>query len=623
MTYSKASLKTDKFVKPDTLAIRLGGDVERLCEFVKKYQIYDRKLWKKFANQFTRASDVSDNGWRCEYWGKMMRGASSVYAYTHDGELYSILKETVEEIISAADADGRISTYARGMEFRGWDMWGRKYVLLGLQYFCEICNDAELIKRCEAAMCAQLDYIIERVGREDGKIKISDTSGDWLGANSCSILEPVVRLYNRTGRGEYLGFADYIVEVCYGNEGELRIFAEALEDKLPPHLYCEAKAYETMSCFEGLAEYYRTVGGDKHLTACKNFANRVLENEVSIIGCCGCTHELFDNTRLSQVDPAADGVMQETCVSVTLMKLCDQMLRLTGDVRYADAIERSFFNAFLGSANFLQNDLHLESLGDQIDGRKNTVYGVLPFDSYSPLRLGARGQCIGGFKMFSDITFYGCCACISPMGIGTYTQTAALIFEDGIAINSYLSGEAAFDTPRGRIAYKIDSEYPYGGRINIEIDSEGEFSVSLRIPEWSKEASLSVNGEESAVDPGYHSISRAWHKGDKISLRLDDGVYAVFPPEDSPNKDRYIAVKKGAIVMALDSRVDSPDRRLQLLYDENGRLEAEAVPCDKLPYCNLSMKIKEKDGGRVHFVDYASAGSTFNNESVMAAWIAR
>ncbi len=621
MKYSMSSFKTDKFTKPEILNSQLGGDVQRLCSFVKKYQIYSKELWKKFVKQFTFASDEQDNGWRCEYWGKMMRGAASVYSYTHDTELYGILKETVEDIISVVNADGRISSYAGNNEFRGWDMWGRKYVLLGLQYFCEVSSDEELIKKCEASMCKQLDYIIERVGREDGKIRITETSADWLCANSCSILEPVVRLYNRTGKKAYLDFASYIVDVCYGNEGELRIFREALENKLLPHQYCEAKAYETMSCFEGLIEYYRTVGGEEHLEACKNFADRVLENEVSIIGCCGCTHELFDNTRLSQVDPTADGVMQETCVSVTFMKLCDQMLRLTGDVRYADAIERTFFNAFLGSANFTQMDLHYESFADQIEGRKNSVYGVLPFDSYSPLRVGARGQSIGGFKIFTDMTFYGCCACIAPMGIGTYTQTSALISEDGIVINSYLEGGAALDTPMGRIEYKVSSGYPYDGNVKIEIDGEGEFTVTLRIPEWSRTAALSLNGDKTSLKGGYHKIARSWHKGDVIELMLDNRAYAVFPPEDSPYKDRFIAVKKGAIVMALDKRVTSPDQKADLMYDDFGSLVAESVPCDKLPYFNLSMKIKGKDGKELHFIDYASAGSTFNSESAFAAWI--
>ncbi len=623
MKYSEASFKTDRFLSPDMISAKLYGDVVRLCDFVKDHQIYDRVLWSRFIHQFTYPADVGDNGWRCEFFGKMMRGASSVYAYTHDEELYSVLKDAVEKILTTADESGRISTYMDGHELRGWDMWGRKYVLLGLQYFCEVCPEDELIDRCEDAMCRQLDCIINKVGIGEGKIKITDTSSNWLGANSCSILEPVVKLYNRTKKKEYLEFASYIVDVCYGGEGELRIFREALDDRLDPHNYCETKAYETMSCFEGLIEYYRTVGGEQHLAACKNFAGRVLESEISIIGCSGCTHELFDNTRQRQVDPGATGIMQETCVSVTWMKLCAQMLRLTGDVRYADAIEQTFFNAFLGAVNFPQRKVYFKSYCDQIPGVRNDIYGVLPFDSYSPLRTGSRGQFIGGFKMFPDTTFYGCCACIAPMGIGTYTETSALLSEDGIVINSYLEGVTALDTCMGRVTYRITSGYPYAGNVKIEFDAEGCFAVYFRIPEWSRETSFYLNGDAISVNRGYNKIAREWHRGDCVELKLDDNAYAVFPPDDSPYKDRYIAVKKGAIVMALDSRVCSPYNKIDLIYDRCGKLQERTVPCDELPYYNLSINVRQKDGSEVHFTDYASSGSTFDKDSEMAAWIER
>ncbi len=623
MNYSNASLKTDKLIKAERIDSHFIGDVERLCEHVKKNQIYIDTLWARFVKQFSFPSDVGDNGWRCEFWGKMMRGAASVYAYTHDEELYNVLKGAVEGILATSDENGRITSYMDGRELRGWDMWGRKYVLLGLQYFCEVCPDATLVERCEREMCRQLDCIIKNVGREEGKMTIGETSQIWVGVNSCSILEPVVRLYNRTGKKEYLDFASHIVDTCYGKEGELKIFKEALEDKLDPHEYSVNKAYEMMSCFEGLIEYYRTVGGEEHLTACKNFARRVFDSEISIIGCSGCTHELFDNTGLRQVDPEATGIMQETCVTVTWMKLCGQMLRLTGDVRYADAIEQSFFNAFLGSANFQNRNMYVRSGFEQAPGVKNDIYGILPFDSYSPLRSGARGQFIGGFKMFTDATFYGCCACISPMGIGTYTETAALLSADGIVQNSYLAGDITLDTCAGKVTLKTASGYPYDGNAEIEIDGEGEFAITLRIPEWSRETALSVNGEAFEVKNGYNTIKRAWKKGDKINLSLDDNTYVVLPPIDSPYKDKYIALKKGAIVLALDKRVDDPDMKIDLAYDENGKVEVNTAPCEALPYYNLSLKVKQKDGSERHFVDYASAGSTFDKDSTMAAWVER
>ena len=616
MNYSLANFKTDKFLKPIKQDSQMGGILNKLIDFEKKNQIYNGVLWQRFIDIFTYPSDVGDRGWRCEYWGKMMRGAASVYAYTHDEELYSVLRKAVTGLLDVAEEDGRISSYSRDREFDGWDMWGRKYIMLGLQYFCEVCCEQELIDRCHKEMCRQLDCIIKGIGREEGKKPITSATRHWLGANSCSILEPVVRLYNVTGKKEYKEFAEYVIDACYGNEAELKIFKEALEDTLDPYQYCENKAYETMSCFEGLMEYYRTTGEEKYLKTCINFAHRVLESEISVIGCSGCTHELFDNTRLSQVDPKKDGIMQETCVSVTWMKFCGQLLRLTGDPKYADAIEQTFFNAFLGAVNFPMKPFTHIVGGNNITERIE-IRGALPFDSYSPLRAGRRGKQIGGMKLDPKGTFYGCCACIAPMGIGTLTETALLRSEKGAAINTYLNGYLTYDNVR----FDIESGYPYDGKIKITVNGEGEFELALRIPAWSKETVLKVNGEAIKTEVGYTRIDRKWTNGDVIELTLDDAVYSILPPEDSTYKDNYIALRKGAIVLGVDKRISDP--RAKVSFDESGKLEARTVPCPELPYYNLSLEVKQKDGSYLRVVDYASAGTTFDDESECAAWLVR
>ena len=110
--------------------------------------------------------DDPDKGWRGEYWGKMMRGAAFVYAYSRDPELYAILAETVRDMMSAAreNEGGRISSYGKDHEFCHWDIWARKYVLLGMQYFYEICDDVALRERLVASMKVQADCISSTCG---------------------------------------------------------------------------------------------------------------------------------------------------------------------------------------------------------------------------------------------------------------------------------------------------------------------------------------------------------------------------------------------------------------------------------------------------------------------------
>jgi hypothetical protein len=116
------------------------GFINEAFDFVEKYQLLKPELWKRFVEQFRCDSDF-EGGWRGEYWGKMMRGASLVYGYTQNENLYDVLKKTIDDMIASADENGRISTYGVNHEFEAWDMWCRKYVILGMEYFLEICKD--------------------------------------------------------------------------------------------------------------------------------------------------------------------------------------------------------------------------------------------------------------------------------------------------------------------------------------------------------------------------------------------------------------------------------------------------------------------------------------------------
>ena len=66
-------------------------------------------------------------------------------------------------MLTTQDAEGRISTYSKAAEFHGWDIWCRKYVLLGFLYFCEICQDSTLRGQILAAACRHADYICANI----------------------------------------------------------------------------------------------------------------------------------------------------------------------------------------------------------------------------------------------------------------------------------------------------------------------------------------------------------------------------------------------------------------------------------------------------------------------------
>lgn len=628
------------FSKCADKSTQYNGFVDEAFDFVEMYQLKKPELWARFVQQFREDADY-EGGWRGEYWGKMMRGASLVYQYTQDEKLYHILQQTVKDIIATADENGRISSYALHHEFDAWDLWGRKYVILGMEYFLEICKDEILKEEIIRSMCNQVDYIISKIGKGEGKKEIATCTRHWRGLNSCSILEPVVKLYNLTGKKQYFDFASYIVD-CGGTD-IVNIFELARDNKLYPYQYPVTKAYEMTSCFEGLLEFYKITGEEKYKTAIINYADKILESDFTVIGCCGCTHELFDHSTVRQANTTNGEFMQETCVTVTLMKFFYRVHLLSGDAKYVDAFETSFYNAYLGAFN-------TEQVVEPMIKREHPdwIAEPVPFDSYSPLTAGTRGNGIGGLKLMSDNHYYGCCACIGSAGIGLVPDMQLLKSAEGFVINLYIDGVISTVTPQNNpVSLRFETEYPKQGSVTIYVDTkEAEnFEIALRNPAWSKNTQVRVNRESANMCDGYVKLSRKWQKGDVIEIIFDMRTEAVYPisygsqvlmneviwgknyivpafDEEDPLAHKHIALRRGPIMLAQENRLGySVDDAVTVKVDDDGYVDVLLTE-KNIPYSAVvKAEVPLANGSYMTVTDYASAGKLLSEESKMAVWM--
>lgn len=607
-------MESDTFFALAPGSISLKGNLDYAVRFIEDYQLMKPELWAEFVQQFRNTpvkADDADDGWRGEYWGKMMRGACFTYQYTKNQRLYEILCDTVRDMMTTADENGRISSYSVARQYRGWDIWSRKYVLLGMQYFIEICKDKDFIKEITDCMCAQVDYLISTIGLEsEGKMLITKASSHWHGMNSSSLLEPIVRLYNLTGEIKYLHFATYIVDCGVIYDEGVSIFELAYENKLDPYQYPVVKAYEMMSCFEGLLEYYRVTNIEKWKQAVINFAERVRLSDISIIGSAGCTHELFDHTLVRQTNTQYNGVLQETCVTVTWIKFCYQLLCLTGNSAYADEIEKSVYNALMGAINF----------------NKNEKNGGLPFDSYSPLLFNTRLRGIGGQKYMASGNFYGCCACIGSAGTGMIPMQSVMMSASGIVFNTFTPGTVKALTPDGKsVTFETVTDYPLNGTADITVKcAEGsDFSVMIRIPEWSEATLLSVNGIRTEAMPGsYAVISRTWKNNDYITVKFDMRcrlINAVPDPKD-PCSAFHVALKRGPVVLARDRRLGEDIEHTVSFSAGDSYVSCVPASVRDVKH-NCAFTIKDDTGYEFNVIDYASAGATWDEDSMTTAWL--
>lgn len=610
---------TNVFVQEKENKYNFSGIIDESIRYIESIQLLKPELWYRFVNQYRTDAD-SDFGWRGEYWGKMMRGAAFVYSYTQNKDLYDILYKTVEDMINTADDSGRISTYPVDTEFDAWDLWTRKYVLLGMQYFMEICDDEAFNKRIIVSMQKQVDYIISKIGpEEEGKKPIIAASNAWGGINSSSILEPIMKLYNITKEKRYLDFAAHIVNEGGTDAGN--IFELAYDNKLYPYQYPITKAYEMISCFEGLLEYYKVTGNEKYRASIVNFAEGILESDFTIIGGCGCAGECFDNSTVSQSKAKEHEVMQETCVTVTIMKFFYNLNCFTGDSKYADAFEKSVYNAFLGSINTENSIGKLDDTAMQ--NYSEVLVEPLPFDSYSPLTAGVRGMGTGGMRVMDDNHYYGCCACIGAAGNGLIPKMSVLSSKNGLVINLYNNGQVFTRTQSGnKVTIDMQTEYPVNGDIKIKIKPqyEEEFEILLRNPSWSKTTSLFVNGVNNSINDGYICIKRVWKKNDVIELSLDMRTEAIYPESGGEN---YIALRRGPLVLAQENRLGyNVDEPVSIDVNDDGYVDVEFPAEDIAPYKHIiEVCVPLVNGGKMTVTDYSSAGKLWTEESKMAAWM--
>lgn len=595
--------------------IHLGGYGAEIIEYITEEQLLDSGTWSLLVDQFRRCEDGINNGWRGEYWGKMMRGAALTYRATKNEKLYATLVDTVEDMLSTQDSLGRFSTYSQDTEFRSWDMWARKYVILGMAYFYDICKSNALKDKIKKALIRHADYIMAKVGEGEGKIGILDTSEHIGAMNSASILEAFVRMYTIIGDDRYLDYSGYIVSTGMCRGADLVVLC--LKGDLYPYQFPVTKAYEMMSCFEGVLEYYKYTGNSEHLMAVESFVDMLVRTDITIIGGAGCKHEFLDNSAVTQTEPASDVVMQETCVTVTFMKLCAKLLLLTGKPKYAEYIEKSGLNAMYGAVNDEKQTMRRTVVRTWTEGGRMVMiddHDSFPFDSYSPLYRDRRGKRCGGVQFIGEGRCYGCCVCIGSAGTAIMGLVPVLRSEEGFAVNMYSDCKVSTKVGDKRVRLSMRANPYESNGARISIDGKGaEFEISLRVPTWSEGFTVKVNGEEIVADTsdGYLHINRAWCK-DRLTVSFR-----------APVKMRLIngkiAFTKGPIALAMDSRLTNINSHIDVRAKDGKSIRARRVSNDKFA-SNIAYEI-EAGEEKVILTDYSRSGKNFDdNDSLVTVW---
>ena len=245
-------------------------------------------------------------------------------------------------------------------------------------------------------------------------------------------------------------------------------------------------------------------------------------------------------------DPARGS---ELCTAVEMMYSLEEMLRITGNLRWADQLERVAFNALPTQAT------------DAYDARQ--YYQQTNQIACTREPRGFVTEHYGTDSVFGLLNGYPCCTCNMHQGWPKFTRNLWMATRDGgLAALYYAPCRVETAVSGHRVVVREETDYPFSGDIRLAVDYpdvkllKGKkavkmpavaFPLYVRIPSWCKEAEISVNGEEPvAYGPGETvRLERSWRKGDVVTLR--------FPMEVTTGEwyDRATVVERGPLVYAL------------------------------------------------------------------------
>ncbi len=540
--------------------------------------------------------------WQSEFWGKWFTSAMLAYHYKPEAPLKKVLDQAVSGLIATQTPDGYIGNYADDKHLAAWDIWGRKYCMLGLLSYYDLTKDQKSL----TAASKVADHLMKELKDRNALIV---KLGNHRGMAATSVLEPICQLYSRTGEKRYLDFAEEIVRQWESPDGPQLISKSTVPvaERFPKPKASwygweqGQKAYEMMSCYEGLLELYRLTGKAEYKKAVENTWESIRETEINVAGS-GSAVECWFHGNEHQAHPVYH--YQETCVTATWVKLSQQLLRLTGEAKYADAIEETYYNALLGSMSHDGSD----------------------WAKYTPLsgqRLQGTEQCGMGLN---------CCNASGPRGLFTFPLTTVMSGNKGIQVNFYAAGTYTMQTPgKQKIEVVQETDYPETGKIRIKIQLEKpeNMSVQLRIPNWSAKTSLTVNGGTVNISGAgtIAAIQRNWKSGDVIELNLDMRG-RIVRLGDSPEN---VAIVRGPVLLSRDARLAEPGMEAVLtpITGKDGYIELEPVS-PKNPELWMEFKVpfmpeSYAEGGakpiKVALCDYASAGNAKDGRPFFKVWL--
>jgi DUF1680 family protein len=502
---------------------------------------------------------------------------------THpNNELEKTADEIIDLIGKAQQDDGYLNTYFIVKEpDKRWTNLHECHELYTAGHMIEAAvayYNATGKKKLLDIMCKFVDYIDTVFGPEPEKLK------GYGGHQEIELA--LVKLYRATENEKYLNLSKYFIDergskpYYFEKEWEKRekvshFMGPNSENPIKHAKYNQAHlpvkeqdkavghAVRAVYMYTAMADLAKLSDDKELLKACKTLWTNMITKQMYITGGIGSTS--IGEAFTFDYDLPNDIVYQETCASIGLMFFAQRMLQIESDSQYADVMERALYNSVLS--------------GKSLDGK--SFFYVNPLEVWP--EASEKNPTREHVKPVRQ-KWYPCACCppnvsrlLASLGQYIYTQS-----ENTIYTHLYIGNETNVELKNTSVNINQTTNYPWDGKILIDVnpESETEFTLALRIPDWCANYMTSINGRstKAKVEKGYLLINRKWSKNDKINLDL--GMPATIieaNPKVRANVGK-LAIQRGPLVYCIEeadngknlNTISIPsDSKFAISYDEN------------------------------------------------------
>lgn len=556
--------------------------------------------------------------WAGEFAGKYLTSAVQVLRVTGDTRLKTWLKEFVSRLIGLQDRDGYLGPWPKECRLTNyntkgwntWDTWGHYHIMLGLILWHEEAGDRK------ALACATriADMICRKYGGRK-RPRLVDTPATEM---NLAPIHALCILYRKTKTQRYLDMALQIVDefAAVGIPAPARrsdprtkrglLAGDYLRQALAGKEFYETPKprWESLHPIMGLAELYWIAGETRYREAFERLWWSMVKFDRHNNGG-------FTSGEKATGNPYDPGAI-ETCCTIAWIAMSVEMLKMTGNSIVADEIELSTLNSVVGA--------HSRT------GRWATYNTPM-----NGVRRASAHDIV--FQAREGTPELNCCSVNSPRGFGMISDWALMRDRDGIIVNWYGPCTMTATIRRGLpITLVQETEYPVSGRIRISVSpsSAAAFALKLRIPYWSRQTKVELNGKRIfGVESGrYLRLERRWNKGDTIQIDLDMSLHFW---RGERNCRGLTSVYRGPILLTFDHRYNlalAPRGRKRVRVTDL-RQPLRVLDCAlKIPFLDarrmrgrreawgdwlapvLLLAFKAADGRTVRLCDFGSAGET-------------